>query len=61
MGEKLQLYIRAGVIPALMHGMLVRRRGIRITTHRSLVRNDRALQAVRSRIGGGVRAPRPTI
>ena len=30
MGEKLQLYIRAGVIPALMRGMLVRHRGIRI-------------------------------
>ncbi len=30
MGEKLQLYIRAGVIPALMYGMLVRRREIRI-------------------------------
>ena len=32
MGEKLQLYIRAGVIPALISGMLVRHRGIRIAT-----------------------------
>ena len=30
MWGKLQLHIRAGVIPALMYGMLVRRRGIRI-------------------------------
>ena len=30
MGEKLQLYIRAGIIPALICGMLVRHRGIRI-------------------------------
>ena len=30
MWGKLQLQIRAGLIPALMRGMLVRRRGIRI-------------------------------
>ena len=35
MWEKLQLYIRAGVIPALISGMLVRHRGIRIANQDS--------------------------
>ena len=59
MGEKLQLQIRAGVIPALICGMLVRRRGIRIANqlHRSLVHNDSVTEGL---TGGGTHGSRPT-